>query len=955
MSILWQTISAVFTGPQHAKRRANKQIQAGKFASAMLTCEEILRTEPQDTFALTILSEFAESVKAAVDLFQRAPDIASEDGLRHLRSEFVSLLQALPANSAFSIDCLPVAQAHSSLMHSGLRDLVRNNHEESAFGRLRTEMTKDRVVDASHLLALMLLGYSFELRVPIDFKLVPDSIKENYSLFLLDSPQVFQELGDAADYAEFLVKTIGIFHRESIVRHAINGSDEALKLTNISAIRARFMQAQFNTQNHRNLMEMRGDLISTALLSAGATILSALPPHERANEQIKLGVFTRAFSSHADEHFAASHFDHLDPRRFHITLYVLESTGSSFERHCISRVDNFVVLPTEDLGSQAERIRADDLDLLLFGMNQSTGTEASALLGGVRLARTQIATACSPITTGMRHIDVMLSAQVNEPAADAAQHYSEQLWRMPGALNVYADQYDMEPATINFSRADLNISEETIVFFSGANFFKIIPEVSLTWAKILAGVPNSVLVLMPFNPNWSTSYRVPPFVARIKQQFTKLGVSPDRLRIIDPVPTRADVHKVLATADVYLDAYPIAGRRSLLDSIIAGIPPVVRSGPVGRSVHGAALMRMTGAEEVICLSEESYIQTAIDLASNPARRAKIHTIFKELNARQPPPYFDTRAFSSKVGDALIAIHAQYLEPYRTLKADNHSERRRKLQSLADSVVGHSVELTAFVDFNIVESLVKPYFQQRKGERRLHMVDVGACYGMMSLPFLADGWSADLFEPDPSPRPTLERNVAKYGASCRVFASAVSNSADREVAFHQARDSLSGLGESPFWSTEAVLKVSCTRLADFYVEENVKFVDFLKIDAEGFDFDVLASHDFNAIQPPLLMVEFGTFFETESREVINQAIGQMAALGYGSVLINYDDDGKFSHGDFTFYRLTHFLIDQPLPDLDRVAFGNILFYRSDDVDFLLSLYSLLDVCRPRTKRASISTA
>ena len=366
-------------------------------------------------------------------------------------------------------------------------------------------------------------------------------------------------------------------------------------------------------------------------------------------------------------------------------------------------------------------------------------------------------------------------------------------------------------------------------------------------------------------------------------------------------------------------------------------------------------MRMAGMEEVICSSEESYIQTAIDLASSPARRARIHAAFKELNARQPPPYFDTSAFSSRVGDALIAIHAQYLEPYRALKADNHFERRRKLQSLADSVVGHSVELTAFVDFSIVNSLVKPYFQQRKSERRLHMIDVGACYGTMSLPLLADGWSADLFEPDPGPRPTLERNVAQYGTRCRIFASAVSNSADREIAFHQARDSLSGLGASPFWSTEAVLKVPCTRLADFYVEENVKFVDFLKIDAEGFDFDVLASHDFNAMQPPLLMVEFGTFFETESRAVINQAISRMAALGYGSVLINYDDEGKFSHGDFSFYRLTHFLIDQPLPDLDRVAFGNILFYRSDDVDFLLSLYSLLDICRPRATSVAISAA
>lgn len=948
MSILWQTLSAVFSGTQRAKRNAVKQLQAGNYASAALICEAILKLDPKDPVANRILTDIADAVSAAVERFRGTPGDSSEARLRSVRQEFLSLLKSLPRDSTFAIDFLPMTNAHSMLMESGLREFERNKQEESAFGQLRSKwMTTDSAVDVSTLLAIMLLGYSFELSPPKPFKSIPERIREKYCQFLLESPQVFQHPGDAAAHGEYLAKAIESIHGECIFGHSINHSEEARKFTHIATQRANFIQTYFTTQNLRGMMKMRGDLIAALLIFIGATILRACPPRERSDGKIKLGVFTISFGPNTDAHFAASHIDHLDRKRFHITLFVLTATGSSLERHCTSRADQFVILPADNLFAQAECIRAEDLDLLVFGSNLSAITKEPALLGGMRLARNQIASVCSPVTTGLRHMDIVLSALQNESEADADQHYTEQLWRMPGSVNVYAYQYDTERATINFSRADLHVPDGTIVFFSGAIFLKITPELSLTWGKILADVPNSVLVLMPFNPNWYARNQRLPFVTRIKRQFAELGVAPDRLRIVDPVPARADVHRVLATADVYLDAYPFAGACSMLDPIIVGVPPVVRSGTAGRSSHGAALMRMAGVEEVICTSEESYISTAIDLATNPARRDRIRAVFKELNAKQLPPYFDTRTFSSNVGDALVDIHTQYLERYRALETNGPMELRRKLQALADSLVGYNIELAALNDIGVVHSLVKPYFRRQQGKRLFHMIDVGACWGQMAEPLLADGWTADLFEPDPGPRPHLERSVAKYGSRCRVFATAVSNSSVREVEFHQSQNGLSGLGESPFKSTEAILKVPCTRLVDFYVEKQVKFVDFLKIYAEGYDFDVLDSHDFSVMRPSLVMVEYGTHFERESLSVLNQSIERMAAAGYGSVLFNYDDDGNFSKGKFI-YRLTQILLDQPMPDLGRAAIGNVLFYLHGDVDFLLMLYALLDSCQPHTK-------
>jgi len=59
-----------------------------------------------------------------------------------------------------------------------------------------------------------------------------------------------------------------------------------------------------------------------------------------------------------------------------------------------------------------------------------------------------------------------------------------------------------------------------------------------------------------------------------------------------------------------------------------------------------------------------------------------------------------------------------------------------------------------------------------------------------------------------------------------------------------------------------------------------------------------------------------------------------------------EEGDFKQGDWR-YRLAEMFIDEPIPDLGRNAFGNILFYRSDDMDFHLTIFALLNICRRPT--------
>src|SRR5262249_16089638 len=158
----------------------------------------------------------------------------------------------------------------------------------------------------------------------------------------------------------------------------------------------------------------------------------------------------------------------------------------------------------------------------------------------------QTTTIASPVTTGLRNMDVMLSGALNETAV-SPEHYTEHLAPLPGALNCYPFNYMLaglaSPGPVE--RSAHGIPDDAVVFLSTANFYKMVAEVSEQWFHILALVPGSYLVLMPFNPNWSSSYQIVSFVARLRTQAAAAGVSIERLLLHKAVPTIAHLHRVM--------------------------------------------------------------------------------------------------------------------------------------------------------------------------------------------------------------------------------------------------------------------------------------------------------------------------------------------------------------------------------------------------------------------------
>jgi protein O-GlcNAc transferase len=177
-------------------------------------------------------------------------------------------------------------------------------------------------------------------------------------------------------------------------------------------------------------------------------------------------------------------------------------------------------------------------------------------------------------------------------------------------------------AARTWTRADIGLTENTMLFVSAANFYKITPEVHVLWARLLAAVPGARLLLHPFNPNGSSPYPIKRFCAEFDRVLEAHGVAPERLIVSsDRFPSCTDAGELLKLGDVYLDTHSFAGVHAVADALENGLPVVTCEGGTFSSPAGAALLRSHGLDELIVSDDEAYLALCSELAYEPAFRA----------------------------------------------------------------------------------------------------------------------------------------------------------------------------------------------------------------------------------------------------------------------------------------------------------------------------------------------
>jgi predicted O-linked N-acetylglucosamine transferase (SPINDLY family)/glycosyltransferase involved in cell wall biosynthesis len=600
------------------------------------------------------IQEFIDNYKLRNNLHSLVTRYQQEDldtpvlkQLRLLRKQIAESCLDKEDNLLERLYSTKFGENYQVLLNSGIQNESITEDEESFVNEILVRVGKG--LNGKNTIQYLLVGMLYcrphQLPLVHDLTQMPSWLLNNYLEFTLKPPLYFQEIGEADNYYRYMDKWINYLHNN------ISSNFESKFWQDIAAYftyTANFIPFYFNKLNLKNIYTKRADIIKFYLQQFDNSIEYDFSERVVEQTKIKLGILASHFQPQTETFAALSVYEHLNRDLFEIILFTLSVSNHRLEQYCVGHTDALIQLPMK-LESQVETIREADLDILFISTNVTAVTHQITLLSLYRLARIQIVDANSPVTTGMPHIDYYISSKLSEAEENAQQHYTEQLITLesPPQCFDFATEKQILP-TISISRQSLGITKTAVVYVSGANYYKIIPEQEETWAKIIASVPSSVLLLYPFNPNWSSSYPCIAFRKQIISTFAKYGLSDDRLIILEPAPNRADVIERLKLCDIYLDSYPYSGMTSLIDPLEVGLPTVVRETECSRSRKGASLLRELQIFDLITNTEEAYIELAVALGFNSElRQQKTEQIEQKMH--QHPRFLDSYSHSAQMG------------------------------------------------------------------------------------------------------------------------------------------------------------------------------------------------------------------------------------------------------------------------------------------------------------------
>ncbi len=509
--------------------------------------------------------------------------------------------------------------------------------------------------DLQSLIAAQAYYHADHLILRKDLSHVPEWLHLDYIRFISAAPVQFRSVKEADNYYDYIQGWMNYLY--SAIFNNLDDSFWQNATTKIAQT-ANFIPAYFNEANLKDIYSKRADIIKLYLESNKCEVGYDFPARPANRKKIRLGIIASHFNPSAETFAALPLYEYIS-RDFEVVLYSFQQTNHPVEQYCRSSANFLVVLP-QDLSEQVNAIRGDDLDILFFATNITAVTNQICLLATHRLARIQITSGGSVVTTGIANMDYFLSGTFTDPSLTAQEQYREKLIQLPGAAHCFSYGDFEERSSITIDRQDLGIADDAVVFTSGANFYKITPELIHTWAKIIAAVPNSTIVLFPFGPNWSNSYPKQTFEEHLHKIFAEYGISADRVIALDPqpVPNREDLKEYYKLADVYLDSYPFAGTTSLIEPLQVNLPVIARQGNSFRSSMGAAMIRSLEITDLVADSEESYIQLAVALGNNPELRQQKSAEVKAKMADNPS-FLDSKGYGAKIGELFKELVDRY--------------------------------------------------------------------------------------------------------------------------------------------------------------------------------------------------------------------------------------------------------------------------------------------------------
>jgi predicted O-linked N-acetylglucosamine transferase (SPINDLY family) len=152
---------------------------------------------------------------------------------------------------------------------------------------------------------------------------------------------------------------------------------------------------------------------------------------------------------------------------------------------------------------------------------------------------------------------------------------------------------------------------------------KLTPVTVALWARVLAAVPRSRLLLK------SLAFADEALQRAVRKRFAAAGADPGRIDIVPPT----EGSKFLAEyrhMDIALDPFPYNGGTTSCEAMWMGVPVVTRAGKRFCSRMGLSLLESLGLPELIAQDPDHYVRICTELAADLPR---LEALRSSLRAR----------------------------------------------------------------------------------------------------------------------------------------------------------------------------------------------------------------------------------------------------------------------------------------------------------------------------------
>ncbi len=372
----------------------------------------------------------------------------------------------------------------------------------------------------------------------------------------------------------------------------------------------------------RELQTRYGALVCQIMAARYQAAVFPDPP--APGEKIRLGIVSGFFRQHSNWKIPIKGWlKMLDRERFHVSGYYTGPDRDDETEAAAAMCDRFVLGPLS-LDGWRRSVLDDAPHVLIFpeiGMDK-----LSAQLAAQRLAAVQCVSWGHPVTSGFPTIDYFLSSDLMEPA-DAADHYSEKLVRLP-KLSIYVEPPDVPPPAIE--RGTLGLREDAVVYWCGQSLPKYLPQFDEVFARIATQVPGCQFAFIEFGGGSGVTAL---FRDRLERAFKAAGLNAGDHCVFLPRLAPDRFVAAIGQCDVVLDSVGWSGCNSILESLVHNLPIVTLAGAMMRGRHAAAILDRMNVGETVARTVDEYVTVAGTLGRDAAKRNRLSAQIRDQKYR----------------------------------------------------------------------------------------------------------------------------------------------------------------------------------------------------------------------------------------------------------------------------------------------------------------------------------